>query len=259
MIRIFISLVVLITLSGCFSKEEIKNIKDEAFGKRQINYYSDKTITPLEIPPDLTKPDTNNSFKLSDYVSDIDHKLVNFTNNKIDTIKKVRSESTIVKVRKSGSRRWLEIDKKPELVWELASSFFKEMGFKFEKMNLKTGIMETEFLENRPVVPDQSVGLIRSLIRKGTGQSYSLPSADKYKIRIEPIQNGEKSELYLSLFSIEEVVKNTNLKEGNTIWQNKEKDLELETEMLYRLMVSLGADSAKAREAIIQAKEEKGI
>jgi len=44
---------------------------------------------------------------------------------------------------------------------------------------------------------------------------------------------------------------------GETAWKYREKDLILETEMLYRLMVYLGGDDAKAK--ILEAKDEKNV
>jgi outer membrane protein assembly factor BamC len=44
--------------------------------------------------------------------------------------------------------------------------------------------------------------------------------------------------------------------EKSTLWQSKERDSALENEMLYMLMVFLGGDAAKAREKVINAKED---
>jgi len=244
-------------LAGCFSTDEIKEIKNKTLGERKISYYSNKTFSSLEVPPDLTSPEYQNSFRISEFVKDIEHDFVDLSNNSSKSTKvNLREKIADIKVKKSGNRRWLEINKSPEIIWNLTQDFFKQKGFAINYMNPKTGIIETDFLEQNNEAPDQSVGLIRSLIRKGTGQSYSLPFVDKYRARIEPINNGNKSELFLSLYSMEEVIKPTLLKEANTIWVEKNKDIELETEMLYELMVFLGNDRSKAKEKIIQAQEE---
>jgi outer membrane protein assembly factor BamC len=41
--------------------------------------------------------------------------------------------------------------------------------------------METDFLENHPEIPDQSVGLIRSMLKKAMKARYSLAIIDKYR------------------------------------------------------------------------------
>jgi len=149
-----------------------------------------------------------------------------------------------VQVKRSGDRRWLIVKKSPEDVWNLSKSFLKQNGFIIKKSNKKIGIMETDFLENHPEIPEGSLGMIRSALRGALKTSYTLPIVDKYRIRIEPIDGGVSTEVYLSLTSMEEVLTSAGAAEENTIWQSRPKDRDLETEMLYRLMTFLGSDRA---------------
>ena len=55
-----------------------------------------------------------------------------------------------------------------------------------------------------------------------------------------------------------EVITGTG-KDETTLWQSKERNIALENEMLYELMLYLGGDSADARERIINAQEEGKI
>ena len=257
MTKIFVISIFGLILSGCFNSEE-DNLKDNELGQIPINYYSNKSVTSLEVPPDLTKPDMQKSFRLSEFTKGAKQSYVNFTNKDVIEGDAIMRTPTNIDVKRSGQRRWLEVSKPSKDVWNLVKEFLKEEGFAIEKINLKTGIIETDFLENRPDIPDQSVGLIRSMIKKATGQSYTLPTIDKYKIRVEPI-NENLTEVYLSLSSMQEVVKFDPQfmagSEEQTIWQNKAKDIALETEMLLKLMVYLGGQNSK--EKIIQALEEK--
>jgi len=265
MIRIISSFMfIAIFLNGCFYSDDIKNDKDEGpsvnIGDLRLNYYSNKTVTNLKIPPDLTEPNQQGAFKLSEFAQNVQEDIISFTdadNKKIPEASSILRMPSNISVQRSGQRRWLVVDKKVEDVWNLSRDFFKQLGFAINSMNKKTGIMETDYLENRPDLPDQSVGLLRSMIRKATGQSYALPVIDKYRLRVEPIDNSEKTEVHLSLSSYHEVIYNQNkgIDEGeNTIWQPIEKDINLETEMLYRLMVFLGGDAAKSIEKIKEAK-----
>jgi len=88
--------------------------------------------------------------------------------------------------------------------------------------------------------------------------NYTLPSVDSYKIRIEPLDSGNKSEVHLSVSSMAEVITGSG-KNETTLWQSKERNIALENEMLYELMLYLGGDSASARERIINAQEEGKI
>ncbi|BBB22366.1 conserved hypothetical protein [Abyssogena phaseoliformis symbiont OG214] len=260
-IRKLTTLLLVFSLSGCISLGGKEKQKQDGLGERDIKYYSNKTLTSLEIPPDLTKPSAQNALKLSEYVANIQEDLISFS-EKDSTIKEasnvLRTPSN-VEVMKSGSLRWLVVDKNPDVVWGLAKGFFKSHGFIIKKANKKIGVMETDFLENHPEIPDQSLGLIRSMLRKATKTRYTLPIADKYRLRIEPTDNGNKTEVYLSLTSMQEVLTNKGSDDENTIWQSQAKDHTLETEMLYRLMTFLGSDHALAREKIMAAREQQEL
>jgi len=128
-------------------------------------------------------------------------------------------------------------------------------GFAIKKSNKKIGILETDYLENRPDLPEQSLGMIRSFIQSVTSQSYSLPVIDKYRFRIEPVDNYTKSHIFISLSSMKEIIDPNATISGNTTWIEKEPDIELETEMLLRFMQFLGGDKIKSIEKIVEAKE----
>ncbi|HAE73471.1 MAG TPA: hypothetical protein DCG43_04950 [Gammaproteobacteria bacterium] len=251
-----------LSLGGCISLGGDDKEEDQVgLGERSIGYYSDKTVTSLEIPPDLTKPSSQNEFKLENYVTGIQEDTLSFSerDNAIKEASSILRTLANIEVKKSGDRRWLLVDKKPDAVWNLSKSFFKSHGFAIKKTNKKIGMMETDFLENHPEIPDKSLGVIRSMLKKAIAARYALPIVDKYRIRIEPKDNGDKSEVYLSLTSMEEVLTKAGSDDENTIWQSRPKDQALETEMLYRLMTFLGSDHAVAREKIIQAKEAQTL
>ncbi|BAF61394.1 outer membrane protein assembly factor BamC [Candidatus Vesicomyidisocius calyptogenae] len=257
-IRGLIALFLVFSLGGCLSLGNKEGQKHNGIGGRDVEYYSKKILTSLEIPPDLTKPSVKNSLKLGKYVSNFQEDLVNFSkqDSSIKKVSNILRTPTNVEVIKSSSFRWLVVDKEPDVVWELAKSFFQFYGFVIKKASKKTGIMETNFLENHPEISNQSLGFIRSMFRKVTKMKYTLPVADKYRLRIEPIDDN-KSAVYLSLSSMQEVLTNKGGDDENTIWQAQSKDPILETEMLYRLMIFLGSDHVLAKEKILAAREQQ--
>jgi len=264
MSRIILSFVFMVLfLTGCFSEEQKQIIKENRveLGDIKINYYSDKSVTSLEIPPDLTSPSYENSFRLSEYSKDIQEDVVNLTNKDLQEKKsKVFSGAADVVVKKSGNRRWVIIDKNPEIVWNLSKEFFKEKGFIIKKSNKKIGIMETDYLENKPIIPASSLGWFRSMISSQLENvNYTLPTVDSYRLRVEPTENENKTEIHLTIRSMSEAVSGSNEKFETKYWQYKERDIALENEMLFELMVYLGSESASAREKLINATEDKKI
>jgi len=201
-------------------------IKKIGLGGRVVNYQSDDTVDSLVIPPDLTKPSSQGMFVENVGVVDNSFKATEVQN---------------VEVKRDSLRRWLLVDMPPSEVWSLTKAFFRSFGFVIEKENQKIGIMETDYLEIDTKVPDKSLGAIRAMLAKALKTQYGLPIADKYRIRIESLDNPNQSEVYLTLTSIGEVV------QGDLrVWQSREKDVELEAEMLLNLMVFLGSDRSQA-------------
>ncbi len=211
-------------------------IKKVGLGGRVVNYQGDDTIDSLVIPPDLTKPNSQGLFVENLGVTDKGYKVTEVKN---------------VEVKRDAYRRWLLVDMPPREVWSLSKEFFRSFGFNIEKENQKIGILETDYLEIDTKVPDKSLGAIRAMLSKALKTQYGLPIADKYRIRIESLDDPNQSEVYLTLTSIGEVVKGEQ-----RLWQSREKDVELETEMLLNLMVFLGSDRSEAINKI-QASNER--
>jgi len=263
MIRLLPLMSFLFFLSGCLTPQQEQTIKDYRIENSQIsiNYYSDKSVTSLEIPPDLTSPQYENSFRVREFGKDISMNTVNLTNTDeiIENEQKVFDVPSNISIKTSGTRKWLEVDKNSELLWNLSKQFLRENGFVINKSDKKIGIMETNYLENKkPEIPASSMGWIRSMLASEIDNvTYTLPSVDSYTIRIEPI-NENKSEVHLSLSSMAEVITGFG-KDETTLWQHKERDVALETEMLFKLMLYFGSDSAVAREKIINAQKESKL
>ena len=216
---VFVSLIAV----GCLKVTD--PIKKIGLGSRVVNYQADEKVDSLIIPPDLTQPSSQGEFA----------ELNEITNDNI--IKTTRN----VEVMRDKYRRWLLVDMNPIEVWALSKEFFRSYNFKIEKENQKIGIFETEYLEIETRVPDKSLGAIRAALSKALQTQYGLPIADKYRIRIEPTEYPNKSEIYLTLSSIGEVVIG-----DQRLWQPRVKEVELETEMLLKLMVFLGNDRSES-------------
>jgi len=139
MIKIITSLLFFVFLSGCFSDKQKQTVKENRLelGNIAINYYSNKSVTSLDVPPDLTKPDYENSFRLSEYIN-VNEEVVNLTNKNIEEKnQEIRKTPVDIEVKKSGTRRWLVVDKNPETLWELSKQFLKDNGFAIKKSNKK--------------------------------------------------------------------------------------------------------------------------
>ena len=259
---VFLNFFLALTITGCVdsvidSSENLKRDIDP--GNIPMNYYADKTVKSLVVPPDLTKPNVQNSFRVSEFVSDINETIIDFSGSEKtkDEVTKILEKNSEISVQRSGQRRWLLVNKDSDLLWETTKNFLKQQGFNIKKSDKRIGIIETEFLENYPEIPEQSLGFFRSFLSKSLTARYTLPIIDKYRVRIEPV-NENQTEIHLSLFSMQEkLAKSGNVE--STIWETYDKDVALETEMLYRLMVFISGDQVGSREKILAAKEDRKI
>ena len=214
--------IVLISLFLASCSKVTDPVKEIGLGSRDINYQADEKVDSLIIPPDLTKPSALQALTEVEEIAD-DGQVAQRVQN--------------IEIQRDKYRRWLLVNLSPSEVWALSKEFFRSYGFKIENENQKIGLIETDYLEIETQVPDKSLGAIRAALSKALKTQYGLPIADKYRIRIEPTDDPMKSEVYLTLSSIGEVVSG-----ATRVWQPREKDVELETEMLLKLMVFLGDD-----------------
>jgi outer membrane protein assembly factor BamC len=145
-------------------------------------------------------------------------------------------------IERAGSQRWLVVDSAPEKVWPQLKDFWQENGFIVLSENMETGVMETDWAENRAKIPQ---GAIRNMLGKVLDQAYSSPERDKFHTRIERGQKQGTTEVYISHRGMYEMyVNDANMRQtGRTVWQPRPSDPELEMEMLRRFMAKLAGDS----------------
>ena len=137
------------------------------------------------------------------------------------------------------------------------------MGFTLNVESPQTGVLETEWAENRAKLPQD---IVRQTIGKIFDDLYSTSERDKFRTRIERGAQAGTVEIYISHRGMVELY----VSEGKelTRWQPRPADPELEAEMLRRLMVRLGADEKRASAVVASAagterarilRDDKGV
>lgn len=225
-----------LALAGCSSLEPDK-----------IDYRSSGRGVPLEVPPDLTQLPGQSRYSVPATVTASGYQAGQAATAGAT---KTTVPNTIADVHymRNGDERWLQVDRPPEKVWPLVRDFWLDNGFLIAVDNPTTGILETDWAENRAKIPQD---IIRSTIGKVLDGLYSTPNRDKFRTRLEPGKEPGTVEIYVSHRGMMEIYP-TEAKD-TTIWQPRPADPELEAEMLRRLMVRLGADEARAKAAITTA------
>jgi outer membrane protein assembly factor BamC len=145
-----------------------------------------------------------------------------------------------VHIERAGSQRWLVVKQTPEQIWPQLQAFWPSVGFTVETENAQTGIMETNWNENRAKIPQD---IIRRTIGRVFDSAYSTGERDKFRTRLERRPDGS-TEIYISHRGAEEVL--VGPQKETTTWTVRPSDPGLEAEFLGRLMAQLtGATNAK--------------
>ncbi|WP_293775418.1 outer membrane protein assembly factor BamC [uncultured Oxalicibacterium sp.] len=202
----------------------------------------------LEIPPDLTQLQRDNRYALPDANRG---SATASAYNAQQTARPVEQAAAVapsqladVRIERSGSQRWLVVNQAPEVLWPRIKDFWQDNGFLINIDSPDTGVMETDWAENRAKIPQD---FIRRNLGKIFDSFYSTGERDKFRTRLERGPNGT-TEIYLSHRGAEEVL--TGQDNERTVWTARPSDPELEAEFLSRLMVQLGVEEKRAKASV---------
>lgn len=230
-----ITIIFILTVSGC-------NLFSE---QKQIDYKSAGKNPPLDVPPDLITPTTDERYSIPEDASD-SATFSSYTNEQ--GIQPTDGTSTLlpisvqnVHIERAGTQRWLVVPQPPEAVWPVIKEFWQELGFLIKTEIPEAGIMETDWAENRAKIPQD---FIRNILSTFLDSFYSTAERDKFRTRLERTEMGT-TEVYISHRGMDEVLETGGA--HRTIWQPRPADPDLEAEMLSRLMMRFGVEEERAR------------
>ena len=214
-----------------------------------------KKAPRLDLPPDLSMPGSSDRFAVPDTgakgaatLSAYNADRFNAAGQTIQPNAAVLPTVAKMHIERSGSQRWLVVTGAPEQLWPQVKEFWQETGFLINIEQPESGVMETDWNENRAKV---SSDIVRNTLGKLIDQLYSTPERDKFRTRLEPGSETGTTEIYISHRGVAEVY--VNERSDSTVWQPRPADPELEAEMLRRLMVRLGADNERAKTLLAAA------
>jgi len=212
----------------------------------KVDYKAEKKLPPLEIPPDLTTPARDDRYQIPDT-----NKSGSTTLSAYDAERKagpkpgtsaVLPELDKVKIERTASERWLVVPESPEKVWPVVKTFWQDMGFQIKMENPETGVMETDWAENRAKVKEDAV---RNALSGFLSGGNSTGERDKFRTRLERGALANTTEVYISHRGVSEVY--VNIYRDSTVWQARPADPGLEAEFLRLLMVRFGVDESRAK------------
>ncbi len=223
-------LAVLVALSGCSALEEDK-----------VNYKSATKGPSLDVPPDLSQLRRDSRYALESTSATASgfanaQRAVKDAGTATNTLGDVRME-------RSGTQRWLVVNRPADKVWDTLREFWTSNGFVLSTDAADLGILETDWAENRAKIPQD---FIRRTLGKVLDGLYSSGERDRYRTRVERNSTGGV-EIYITHRGM--VEEYADAQKTKTIWMPRASDPELEIEFLRRLMVKLGAPKEQAEQA----------
>lgn len=242
------ALALALALAGC------STIENFVSGDK-IDYRTAGTKSPgLEIPPDLTQLARDSRFtpsggavSASTFQGAASAPAGGAAAPVVATSTPVApSQLGDVRIERQGNQRWLVTALPPEQLWPRLQAFWKDSGFTLVVDQPATGVMETEWNENRAKLPQD---IVRGTIGRLLDSVYSTGERDKFRTRVERTAAG--SEVYISHRGVEEVY--TSAQKDSTVWQPRPADPQLEATFLARLMTRLGVTEEVAKTAVAAA------
>ena len=239
-LRASAAIAVALALGGC-------STIDNFMSGDKIDYKSQAAKTaPLEVPPDLTQLQRDGRYapQSGGAVS-----ATSFSSAAATTTAATSAAATVaptsigeMRIVREGNQRWLSVPMPAEQLWPQLRAFWAERGFSLVVDNAESGVMETDWAENRAKIPQD---IIRRTVGRVLDSLYDTGERDRFRVRVERSASG--TDVYLSHRGMIEVY--TNERKDQTQWTQRPSDPQLEAEFLSRLMVKLGTKEEVARTA----------
>ncbi|MDC6486607.1 outer membrane protein assembly factor BamC [Methylophilaceae bacterium] len=244
----------------------------------QPDYVSSKKSKKLEIPPDLDEINTSNEYSISGQPTSL--KQYQNKDETKEAANLLQNKKEKIKVVKSGNMRWLVVPASQNQVWRVVESFWEDMGFEVSSSKRK-GIIETRWIAESDLNKDDGAlgkfdAWLDALANTGTRR--------KFRTRIEDGIEEGTTEIYLSqrsvlkgldehyerkakhyestvnpdtVYQIQEYKSDEKQSNAEIKSNFKEDDLEIQYELLRRLMVKLGNTDLDAQQLLNNAQEIK--
>ena len=237
--RFALAALVAATAAGC-----------SGFGSKSEEYKGAKsrTVQPLEVPPELTAPTIDDRYAIPDPKAQTTYSA--YSQRATAPLIPGANANTVLpkiegaRLERVGDQRWLVVKAEPAAVWPVVREFWTDSGYGIARDEPNTGILETEWYEDKSKIPQD---MVRRTVGKLVPNLWSTPRRDKFRTRLEKGAEAGTTEIFVSNRQVEEMWADAN--QDRTIWQSRPADREAEAEMLQRLMVKFGAHQAQAAAA----------
>lgn len=194
-------------------------------GDKRPEYQGAEYYKNLEVPPDLTRPDTRDAVTVPNPTNTALQRFRD--NNKLETV--VTPKFDGVRIVNYAGSSWLEVDNNADVVWQELLKFWEAEGIQIVQARPLLGFMETDWVKRL----GGDAGFLSSIF-----QRFEADQKDKFRVRLERFDNDTKTRLFVSHSRIERNVRGEYADEFS--WETLPSDVEAEREIISRMALYAG-------------------
>lgn len=232
------------TLAGC-------DTLNDWFSTDRVDYKATGSAPPLKVPNDLNETKTQPQYTApptSAALGGAPARNVTVAGNSSEGVPNAQ-DPLGMHIERDGDRRWLVVDgRTPDQLWPQLEDFWKANGFVLKTDVPATGIMTTDWAENRANIPDD---WFRRTIGHVIDFAYSSGTRDSFRTLVERGQNGA-TDISITHSALEEML--TGQDKDSSRWVERPRNPVLEAVFLSKLMEQFGLSEAQSKQLLADAR-----
>jgi len=203
-------------------------------GEERPEYMGAISLSELEIPPKLSRPNTQGALRLPE-----PSKAIPSDNAKIGKDEVIAPVFEGIALKNEGRLYWLEIDGPVSEVWEKIPKFLASEGIEVDRVEKLLGFVDTVWMDEYKVTYNKEES------SSSWFGSFSPDYKDRFRIRIEPILGENKTRLYVTHRGLQISVSN-----DVSAWVQRDSEPFLEREIMYRYVLFSGIGKSNATQLL---------
>lgn len=210
------------------------------------DYKQSRTVNPLELPPDLTGGQIDDTLVVPELSGVDEAQLSDYQKERQPSYSQQSDHlaQTLKNIQRTGDTSWISITDSPSNVFKHIRGFWHANGLPLVRTDANIGIIETAWLEKRSNLPK---GGLMGLLSGVLGGLHDSGVRDKFRSRID--YDGKNTLVYMTHYGATEeqvdeagkVIKHerNNAEDAQFAFVASSRNPELEVEMLRRLNLYL--------------------
>ncbi|GAB5099594.1 outer membrane protein assembly factor BamC [Caballeronia sp. LP006] len=217
----------------------------------RVNYKAAETAPALAVPSDLSTADISQRYAAPPKENTLGGTAARSVTPAGNTTLGVPTAQDPygMHVESDGDRRWLVVDGRvPDQVWPQLQEFWTENGFTLKTDSPQTGIMATDWAENRANIPDD---WFRKSVGKLIDFAYSSGTRDMFRTQVDRAADGS-TDINVTHSAMEEVL--TGQDKTSSRWETRPRNPALEAAILVKIMQKFGLTEDQGKKLVTQAR-----